>query len=104
MKINNISNANFKGLWGKTTINSGKIGKRINHYYYPFKNESQKTINEYVDTYSNSYTYSENGHICFYSEDVAVQPPLDFTKQEFLTYKKVQKTIDRMNLSEHFRC
>lgn len=102
MEISGINNHSFKGLWGKTELKKGSMGQNEQYNYYPFKDESQERTNEYVETYSDIYSSTKDGHFYVFKKSVIVQAPLDFTKQEFLTYKKVQKVIEENNLREYF--
>ena len=102
MNINSINNVKFNCLWGKTRKESHSFGENEIHEYYPFKDETQEKINQYVDTYSDSYSTSRDGRFYAVKRSVDVQLPLDFTKQDYLKYIKVQKAISQNNLHEYF--
>lgn len=91
-------NQNFKGLWGKGTHehyeDSFIDSNSYTNYYYPFKNESQSSINNVVNRHTRSSRDSGDSRTVYdpitseYDESVSVQKCLPFTEEEYKNYMR----------------
>lgn len=108
MKISPVNNyrniqknhQSFNGLWGKTSINTDydeSLGiPKIEHifYYYPFKNESQASVDEIVraNTYAN--IEKDAGGISKYViNECKVCATLPFDDKSFQQYKNADDNV-----------
>ena len=96
MKITPINNAqNFKGLWGQSKeVLSGSDDIFLyekTKFYHPFKDETKEEIEsvKLKNRYTNCELWPDYGY-SFVNNVVKVKEdePLNFTKQEFLKYKR----------------
>lgn len=78
---------NFKGLVSNATSIPVSFGDNIRYFehtkYYPFKNETKESIDNFVKSASMS-SYGRFREIC---RSVSIEKELPFTEEEFFSYK-----------------
>ena len=103
MKISSINNAmysnnaNFKGVWGKTSVNTD-MDPVINiptntttYYYYPFKNESDNDVQEIAKNNKSANIFSVNGKPRYVIQDCKICARLPITEDEYSWYSSLSE-------------
>ena len=128
MKMSSVSGfrtsnfQSFKGLWGKPNVDAisapGAVYRRINEFYYPFKNEPQTKIDQAVSlkTYTFKADWDETmGDIYDDNSQVILKDELAFTEEEYNHYKdhkydkpeflekkeRIEKSLEENHLKEY---
>ena len=127
--INSINNNSFKGLWGKTVQhNDYNYSEQYDirddsrtREYYPFKDETQETINEVVKrnkTYKQEMVdYTNPPHKSVLEStgtDIKVMSKLEFTAYEWAKYvgnslksalkvNHIENNLKKLHLEKHLR-
>ena len=103
MNISKINAVNFGALLGKKEVNyyhgSGLDKMKTIQHIYPFKDEfvNSKSQKEEMEKFkkTNYYSFQEISQGISKSEyEIAVEKPLDFTKEEFLQAKQHPRSKD----------
>lgn len=88
MQILPINKTNFKGLVGETISTPVAAGDYLRYFedtnYYPFKEESNKEIDNFVKRASRGYS----GDMLDITRNIHVKPHLPFTENEFHNYQR----------------
>ena len=95
MQISTSNNMNFKGLFGqKTEYSTGKgnvTHSHVTHHYYPFCDQTQKSINYATRLKTGTYTYypdQTGGEFYIEHNKCKIEKTLPFTSIQFSRYKK----------------
>lgn len=116
MKINSVNFVNyhnksysFNGLWGKTSVKTD-VDEVMNipiheysYYYYPFADESEKSIEKMRTKIENASIVTENNKPKYYINDFKQCISLPFTEEKYLEYKTVlnPETLSDEKIAEY---